>query len=170
MSTESISLVPVIRRLTRDDLDRVIHIETDAYPFPWTREIFADCLRVGYDCVGLQVNGYLAGYFVQMKAAGEAHLLNLCIAPDWQRKGYGSLLLEQAIRTATIDGCSSMFLEVRPSNRAGISLYKRRGFYQVGERPQYYQADNGRENALILRIDLPGLDRDVARAKPLRSV
>lgn len=154
MSVDPAALHPLIRPFTLSDLDRVVAIERSVYPFPWTRGIFADCIRVGYDCWGLQLQFELAGYAVQTHAAGESHLLNLCIHPDWQRRGYGSLLLEHAIRRARTLDCLSMFLEVRPSNLAGIRLYRKRGFVPVGERQGYYRAEDGRENAIVMRIQL----------------
>jgi len=163
MSTEPANFHPVVRVLTASDLDRVMEIERSAYPFPWTRGIFEDCLRVGYDCRGLQLGSRLVGYTVQTQFAGECHLLNLCIEPGCQGRGLGRLLLEQAICQARSGNCSSVFLEVRPSNRAGISLYRKRGFYIVGERPDYYRAEHGRESAIIMRLDL---DEMPATQKP----
>lgn len=157
MNTEADVLHPVVRFLTTADLDRVMEIEQSAYLFPWTRGIFADCMRVGYDCRGLQLGSVLVGYAVQTQFAAECHLLNLCVEPAWQRQRLGSLLLEQTILLARSGNCSSVFLEVRPSNRAGIALYRKRGFYIVGERPDYYRASQGRENAIIMRLDLDEL-------------
>lgn len=154
MNTELKRLHPVIRDLTVADLARINEIEQSAYPFPWTAGIFADCLRVGYDCTGLQVGSILIGYAIQSQAAGESHLLNLCVAPSWQGMGYGSILLEQAIRLATGQGCDHMFLEVRPSNPAGLGLYERRGFVILGRRPNYYRTDDGREDAIIMSLSL----------------
>ena len=157
MAIESIDFEPrhpLLRRLLPADLDRVAEIEQAAYPFPWTRGIFADCLRVGYDCWGLVLDAELSGYCIQTQAAGECHLLNLCIAPAWQGKGYGQILLEHAIRIARRSGCGSMFLEVRPSNPAGNRLYLKNGFTVVGERPDYYRAEDGRESALVMRLEL----------------
>lgn len=145
---------PEIRVLTLNDLDRIIKIEHSAYPFPWSRGIFVDCMRVGYDCWGLQVRDLLVAYAIQTHAAGESHLLNLCVDPEWQRAGYGSILLEHAICQATVKGCLSMFLEVRPSNPAAIGLYERRGFVVVGERRNYYRAEKGRETAIVMRLQL----------------
>lgn len=148
------TLHPLVRRLTTDDLARVIEIELSAYPYPWTRGIFADCIRVGYECWGLQAGKDLIGYCIQTHVAGENHLLNLCIASQWQRQGLGNILLDHAIRLARLQGCESMFLEVRPSNPAGLSLYEKRGFRVVGERPDYYRSDQGRENAIVMMLDL----------------
>lgn len=148
------------------DLDRVMAIEHSAYPFPWTRGIFEDCLRVGYLCQGLCMEGLLVGYSVQTQAAGEAHLLNLCIDPAWQGRGLGNLLLDQAINLAKKARCMSMFLEVRPTNLAGVSLYHKRGFHIVGERPEYYRSTTGRESALVMFLDLEEALSDRVRVVP----
>ena len=148
------ALHPLIRKMHVGDLSRVVEIEESAYPFPWTRGIFADCIQVGYSCSALQVGSRLIGYAIQSQAAGENHLLNLCIEPDWQRRGYGNLLLDHAIRQAGQQKCTSMFLEVRPSNPDGIKLYQRKGFVVVGKRPAYYRAADGREDAIIMQLVL----------------
>ena len=145
---------PLIRRLTLADLDRVFAIEQVAYPFPWTRGVFEDCLRVGYACFGLQFARELAGYTVFSWAAGEAHLLNLCVHPDWQHRGYGSLLLEYAINHVARLESESIFLEVRESNPRAAELYKNRGFNVIGRRPSYYQAGDKREDAIVMRLAL----------------
>ena len=145
---------PLIRRLGMDDVDRIFEIEQIAYPFPWTRGIFVDCMRVGYACFGLQMGKDLAGYTILSWAAGEAHLLNLCIHPDWQHRGYGSLLLEYAINHVARLDSEAIFLEVRASNQRAASLYENRGFKVIGHRPSYYQAGEAREDAIIMRMDL----------------
>nr|NIM70999.1 ribosomal protein S18-alanine N-acetyltransferase [Xanthomonadales bacterium]NIN58252.1 ribosomal protein S18-alanine N-acetyltransferase [Xanthomonadales bacterium]NIN73604.1 ribosomal protein S18-alanine N-acetyltransferase [Xanthomonadales bacterium]NIO12286.1 ribosomal protein S18-alanine N-acetyltransferase [Xanthomonadales bacterium]NIP10645.1 ribosomal protein S18-alanine N-acetyltransferase [Xanthomonadales bacterium] len=140
MSADPRFMHPFIRRLWMEDLDRVLEIEQASYPFPWSRGIFADCLRVGYACFGVQLGNELVGYSVQNWGAGESHLLNLCIHPAYQGNGFGSLLLEHSIGQARSAGCQTMYLEVRPSNRDAVRLYQRRGFEVVGERLSYYQA------------------------------
>ena len=158
MSAEPSPCHPLLRPLDAGDLDHVMEIELAAYPFPWTRRIFTDCLRVGYDCWGLQMGSRLAGYSVQSDAAGESHLLNLCVDPEWQRRGFGRMLLENAVRIARSHRCASMYLEVRTSNPAGFALYAAQGFEVVGRRRDYYSArtadGQGREDALVMRLDL----------------
>ena len=97
----------------------------------------------------------LIGYFVVMAGAGEAHLLNLSVAAEWQRRGHGSLLLRHAAALASSLGADSLFLEVRPSNHAAQALYKRFGFSKAGVRRDYYPAQGGREDALVLTLPLP---------------
>lgn len=145
---------PLIRRLGMDDVDRIYEIELLAYPFPWTRGIFVDCLRVGYTCFGLQIGKDLAGYSIASFAAGEAHLLNLCVHPEWQHRGYGSLLLEYMINHAARQDSEAIFLEVRASNPRAENLYKNRGFQVIGRRPAYYKAGEGREDAIVMRLAL----------------
>ena len=145
---------PLIRRLTPADLDRVHSIEQLAYPFPWTRGIFEDCLRVGYACFGLQFGQELAGYTIFTWAVGEAHLLNLCVHPDWQSRGYGCLLLEYTISHVARLECEAILLEVRESNPRAITLYKNRGFKVVGHRRSYYRAGDEREDAIVMKLEL----------------
>ena len=154
MSINPAAPYPLIRQMNADDLDCVIEIEEAAYPFPWTRGIFADCIRSGYDCTALQAGPRLIAYTIQSYVAGENHLLNLCVAPSWQRKGYGKMMLSHAIRQARLQKCSSIFLEVRPSNPSGIRLYEQKGFFIVGKRPGYYRAADGREDAIVMRLDI----------------
>lgn len=145
---------PLIRRLGLEDVDRIYEIEQLAYPFPWTRGLFTDCLNAGYALFGLQIGKDLAGYTIVNWAVGEAHLLNLCIHPDWQYRGYGSLLLEYAINHVARHDNEAMYLEVRTSNSRAAKLYKNRGFRVIGSRPSYYQAGKGREDAIVMRLVL----------------
>ncbi|HYD58087.1 MAG TPA: ribosomal protein S18-alanine N-acetyltransferase [Burkholderiales bacterium] len=145
---------PVLSPMRERDLDEVLEVEDAIYSHPWTRGNFSDSLGAGYACMTWRVERELVGYFVLMVAVGEAHLLNLSIAPAWQRHGQGSALLVEAASLARRLGADSMFLEVRPSNLAAQALYRRFGFRQVGVRRGYYPAHGGREDALVLSREL----------------
>lgn len=144
-----------IRAMRRLDIASVNAIEQASYPFPWTKGIFKDCLRVGYNCRVLTLNGQIGAYAVVTQAVDEAHLLNLCVAQNFRRQGLARLLLEQVMDEVQVLGVARMFLEVRPSNPQAIALYNSCGFRKIGRRPGYYPADGGREDALVLvcRID-----------------
>ncbi len=148
-----------IRHLTRADLGKVAEIEARVYPFPWTRGIFADCLRVGYGCWGLEADRHLIGYAIISFGPEEAHLLNICLHPDAQGRGYGRQLLNWSIDQAVAAGSKTLFLEVRPSNRRAIALYRQRGFRRIGRRPGYYPAPRGREDAEVMSLRLPAADQ-----------
>lgn len=136
--------------MVRADLSAVNTIEQASYPFPWSRGIFSDCLRVGYHCHVLTEDEVVRGYAIVSHALDEAHLLNLCIDPQRRRTGLASELLEHMVDDARMISASRMFLEVRPSNRAAMDLYRRHGFRVIGRRPGYYPARDGREDAVIM--------------------
>lgn len=136
------------------DLDDVLAIEEDVYPFPWTKGIFHDCLHVGYCCRVLKSNSKVVAYSIMSAAAGEAHLLTIVVARSEQGKGFGLILLNKMIQLAVSHQVTIMYLEVRPSNKKAIQLYHQRGFNEVGVRNNYYPAESGREDALIMALDL----------------
>ena len=143
-----------LRNMAEADLPAVMAIENAIYVFPWTQGNFADSIAAGYGCWVYLLDGELIGYAVVMLAAGEAHLLNLSIAAASQRQGYGGELLQRICELAREHGAQLLLLEVRPSNSAGLRLYKRHGFRPVGLRREYYPAPTGREDALILSLPL----------------
>ncbi len=136
------------------DLDRVIEIERRNYDFPWTRGNFADSIESGYCCLVMERSGFVAGYGVMMQVLDEAHLLNLSVAVNWQGMGMGKKLLMHFIDTAKGMGMNSFHLEVRPSNSVALNLYRRAGFSEIAVRPDYYPAEKGREDAVLMRMDL----------------
>jgi ribosomal-protein-alanine N-acetyltransferase len=96
----------------------------------------------------------VAGYSILSVAAGEAHILNLCVDKEFRKLGYGDRLLEDILDRAKGAGVKQVFLEVRPSNIEALSLYRKKGFRQIAERPAYYQAHDGREDAAVLSLML----------------
>ena len=145
---------PVVRPMRQDDLDQVVAIEIVAYEYPWTLGIFRDCLRAGYECWVLVLRNEVIGYAVLSVAAAEAHLLNVCIARKHQGGGHGARLVRRMIDLARWHHAQRMFLEVRPSNTRAITLYDRIGFNEIGRRPNYYPAKRGREDAIVMAIEL----------------
>jgi ribosomal-protein-alanine N-acetyltransferase len=143
--------VPVaIRTMVHDDIAHVADIERRSYDFPWSHGVFRDCLLAGYSCIVIEREDRVAGYSILSIAAGEAHILNLCVDPKYRELGYGQRLLEEILERAAGAEVSEIFLEVRPSNRKAIALYNKKGFRQVASRPSYYQAREGREDAAVL--------------------
>jgi ribosomal-protein-alanine N-acetyltransferase len=146
--------LPVLRPMRVEDLDAVAKIEAEAYEFPWTLGIFRDCLRAGYSCWSLAHPHEIVGYGVLSVAAREAHVLNVCVRPAEQSKGHGRRLMKRLIDLARWHRAERIFLEVRPSNPRAIGLYHDLGFNEIGRRPNYYPAQFGREDALVLAMEL----------------
>ncbi|MFN8901906.1 MAG: ribosomal protein S18-alanine N-acetyltransferase, partial [Lysobacteraceae bacterium] len=84
----------------------------------------------------------------------EAHLLTLCIDPVQQGRGLGRRLLRRMIDLARWHMADRVFLEVRPSNPTAIALYRSEGFNEIGTRPRYYPAKDGREDAIVMAMEL----------------
>jgi ribosomal-protein-alanine N-acetyltransferase len=146
-----------LRPMVAADLATVAGLERDSYVFPWNDQIFSDCLRVGYHCVVVDTAAGVAGYAVLSMGAGEAHVLNLCIAERLRRQGVGRRLLLSVLCHARDRGIRDAFLEVRRSNKNAIALYHGLGFECIGQRRGYYQAQEGREDALVYRLELGAL-------------
>jgi ribosomal-protein-alanine N-acetyltransferase len=146
-----------IRPMMEIDLAEVAAIELKSYAFPWSENIFRDCLRVGYTCRSLDLAGQVIGYGVMSLGAGEAHILNVCVQDEFRCVGFGRRLLEHLLERAAASGVAEAFLEVRPSNLSAIRLYQHLGFEQIGIRRGYYQAPEGREDAIVLKRELTAL-------------
>ncbi|WP_348759247.1 ribosomal protein S18-alanine N-acetyltransferase [Candidatus Methylocalor cossyra] len=140
----------VLRPMRRSDLKAVAAIEKLAYEFPWEPATFRDCFNVGYSCWIGERAGQVVSYGICSVGAGESHILNLCVAPASQRQGYGRRMLEKLMEVARNHRAESIFLEVRPSNKAAIRLYRQMGFNEIGTRKDYYPARKGREDALVM--------------------
>ncbi len=142
------------RPMTEQDIAAVMAIERDAYTHPWTEGIFRDCLRVGYGCTVFEQCGVIDAYGIVSVVAGECHILNLCVRPEVQGRGIGRKVLTHVLARARQTSSEAVFLEVRPSNRVAINLYLGMGFNEVGVRKRYYPTHGGREDAIIMALDL----------------
>ena len=142
------------RPMRAADLDGVVSIEREAYEFPWSREVFRDCLRIGYCCRVLETHGAVNAYGMLQIAAGRSRLLNLCVRRRLHRRGLGRRLLERMIDVARSHRTRTVVLEVRPSNAAARRLYDSMGFTEVGVSRGYYPARTGREDAMLLALAL----------------
>jgi ribosomal-protein-alanine N-acetyltransferase len=143
-----------LRPMLETDLPRIHRIEQASYDYPWSLGNFTDSLRSGYCMWVREAEGEVIGYYAMMAAAGEAHLLNLTIAPPWRRHGLGRGLLQHCVERACGLLAGSLFLEVRTSNTVAIALYHSSGFLDLAVRRAYYPAREGREDALIMKKEL----------------
>ncbi len=144
-----------LRKMRIEDLPAVMEIEAKSYNFPWSEAIFKDCLKsLSYSCWVCNEQDRVVGFSIVSMAVGEAHIMNICVDPGIQKQGVGSKLLENMIELAR-KKAETIFLEVRPSNKVAIALYKKRGFNEIGIRKGYYPVENGRrEDAVMLALDL----------------
>lgn len=139
-----------IRTMSEHDIEAVLAIERAAYDFPWSMNIFVECIKAGYVCRVCCSNDQVTGYAIMSLGAGECHIMNVCVCPREQGNGYGSLLMADLLAIAKRANTQIAFLEVRTSNRRAHALYQYLGFNEVGIRKNYYPARQGREDAYVL--------------------
>lgn len=141
--------------LTEQHLDAVLRVEQRAYAQPWTRTHFIDSLTSGYQAQLLLAEDTLLGYFVAMKGVAEAHLLNLTVAPEYQRQGWARVMLDALALWAKGQGADWLWLEVRQGNLRALQVYESHGYRRVGLRKDYYPGSQGqREDAVVMSLRL----------------
>ena len=143
-----------MRSATQEDLPEIMAIEQRAHAYPWSEKVMLRYLQKPDSVWILDVEGHHVGHAVTTLIAGEAELLMITVNPDEQKKGYGRGLLTSVMSRLQSLGATCMFLEVRESNVAAISLYESLGFCETGRRRGYYPAPQGREDALLYSIEL----------------
>src|SRR5262245_1315024 len=142
------------RPMRASDLDRVLENETRSYTYPWTRGVFNDCLKSRHECWIAEREEMLLGHSVLSVAANEAHLLNVCVRRDQQGQGLGRQIVVRMLTRARECGAGVVYLEVRPSNHVAARLYMSLGFREIGRRKEYYPAEMGSEDAMVLALTL----------------
>jgi ribosomal-protein-alanine N-acetyltransferase len=171
-----------LEAITIERIPAVCAIEQTSFTHPWTQANFTDSLAAGYHCqclvapdaaeadsaparsgiralwsraVSRTEGETLIGYFVAMKGVDEVHLLNITVAPAFQRQGWAPLMLEALAGWSRGHNAQWLWLEVRASNARALAVYERNGFRRVGMRKGYYPAHDGRrEDAVVMSLRL----------------
>ncbi len=144
---------PVFAPLEQVHLDRIERIEREVFSQPWRRYDFARMIsNPGAVNLVMLVEGQVAGYSCSWTVLDQAELGNIAVAPPWQGRGLGRLLLEESLLALRARGVATVFLEVRRSNLRAFELYRSRGFQRVGVRCNYYT--HPVEDALVMRLEL----------------
>jgi ribosomal-protein-alanine N-acetyltransferase len=142
---EVVALEPMLA----SDIQALVEIETQCHYSPWNEKQFQSSIESSHHCFVLKDEQAICAYIVLSTAADEAELLNITVAPDFQKLGLGTQVLLTAIDYLD-NSINTLFLEVRESNQAAIALYQSLDFNEVGLRPNYYPAKSGREDAIIM--------------------
>lgn len=148
---------PFIVPVTFDMLEQIVAIENVCQEDPWTLANFTSALQMGYQIQAVTFSGKadIIGYYVAMKGVDEVHLLNINVAPSYQKQGYGWLLLEYLKLWCLSEQMQWIWLEVRQHNLRAQSVYEQFGFKHVGQRKNYYALKNGeREDAILMSLHL----------------
>ncbi|MEZ7863194.1 MAG: ribosomal protein S18-alanine N-acetyltransferase [Aeromonadaceae bacterium] len=144
------------RPLTPADVPAMLPIEQSAHPFPWSERVLLASFGERYANVGCWQAGQLLGYYIAEQLLDESTLHNICVDPRHQGEGIGRLLLAHYLQASDAAGCRCWWLEVRRSNERAQHLYEQAGYQQVGVRKGYYRAEQGQEDALVMRRGASG--------------
>ncbi len=142
-----------LRPMRDDDLDRILELEKEIFPEPWSRRFFpADPHRSGVLCLVAEADGQVVGYIV---ASGKSrvHIANIAVIPGLRRRGIGRMMIRAAEEFGRSIGAGLFLLEVRESNRSARSFYRSLGFVGAGVKQYYYS--NGEDAILMKREILP---------------
>lgn len=144
-------LPPRVRPMRESDLPIVLRIERQSYPRPWPAFLFRRLLRGhGTTLRVLEMDRQVVGYGIMQTPGRWAHILNVAVAPGQRGRGLGRRLMVQLLAEARAAGARRVWLEVRPTGRRAIRLYRKLGFQRVGRRPRYYRERGSKLDAVVM--------------------
>jgi ribosomal-protein-alanine N-acetyltransferase len=146
----------MVRQMVARDLPAVVWIEEQCHDFDaWPSKLFEDCFAAGFPAFIVEEHEQVRGFVMASIAADEMQILNIKVAPDFQRQGLASTMLTYCIELARQQAITRIFLEVRISNIIAQHLYEKFGFFQNGVRTNYYSAGDGaREDAFLYCLEI----------------
>jgi ribosomal-protein-alanine N-acetyltransferase len=143
--------------MVKQDINTAVTINRLASQYAWSQTQFEDSLS-HHDIQMLCLGDIPIGFSIYQHVADESCLLNLAIHPQYQRKGHANYLLRQGLQTCEQQGAVQCYLEVRESNLSAIALYQQLDFIKAGVRKNYYPAEQGRENAVVMTVSFDQID------------
>jgi ribosomal-protein-alanine N-acetyltransferase len=140
-------------KILNNDVDLLIPIENACHSHPWSEKTFNGCIGARYYGHYLQVDNELVGFYIGEHVAGEATLMDVCVLPSLQGKGYGKALLEHFFMQSKKLNNTVIWLEVRAKNISAQMMYINNGFIETGRRTGYYPSASGfgYEDAIVMK-------------------
>ena len=156
-------MTALLRPATEGDVHDVATVERSCFADPWSEDSFARLVdsppAIFLVALFPPAEG-IAGYAIAFSVGEDAEVLNVAVAPRFRGQGLAGQMLDAVQIQLAARGVRAAFLEVRESNAAALSLYKSRGFSEIGRRSKYYRRPV--EDALVLRklVEVPGGDAE----------
>lgn len=144
----------VITPMFENHIEPMLSIEWASFKHPWSKLSFLSEISNEHSHNFVLITDEkpyenLAAYLCMREIMDEIHILKVAVNPVHRRKGFAYHLLNNCLEFAVQNRIRTAFLEVRPSNVSGLSLYRKLDFQIIGKRPKYY-TDTG-EDALIMK-------------------
>lgn len=146
-----------LRQAQPDDAPLLADVDAEASTHPWSQGQFeAACSgeRAAASTLVLDGAGCVDGFIIYSQVLDEASILNIAVRPGRQGKGLGGKVLSSALLRMRASGVTRCLLEVRESNAVARHLYQQYHFQLDGVRKKYYPTQDGREDALLMSLEL----------------
>ena len=143
-----------IRCAYTTDFSAMYALNLQSFREAWSEDAMRGALLGGFDVLVAEYDGVFCGYIFSCDVVDEVHIMQLAVGATWQRQGVAARLSETLLCIKST--MQSVLLELRASNKAALSLYKKLGFMVCGERKHYYAAREGdmAEHAIVMRLDM----------------
>lgn len=150
-----------IARMTEHDLLEVVEIEEVSGISIWGWDAYHKELQSPEDVIMLvarrgavDADGsrgpVIAGFIISRLIAGELHINNVAVRPEYRRQGIAARLLDEVLNAGRDQHARLAFLEVREGNIPAQGLYQSCGFQVSGRRKRYYNQPV--EDALLMSL------------------
>ncbi|MFA0811235.1 ribosomal protein S18-alanine N-acetyltransferase [Microbulbifer epialgicus] len=147
-----------LRRAEQADCPALATLAHSAHSHPWSETQYQQSLEDGHQCWLLNYAGGVVACCVLSALFNEVEILDIAVSPGWRRRGLAETLLTYLITELPRD-TRRLLLEVRASNLAALSLYRKLGFSRDGLRKNYYPTENGgREDAVLMSLALDDIE------------
>jgi len=137
-----------------DDATLITLLDEKMQLTDWRVGQYEDCCETPHTVMLAEIDDELCGYLATSHVLDETTILAMAVAPWARRTGLATQLITQAARYWRKTRQQRCLLEVRESNEAARCLYKGLGFVEDGVRKNYYPAGTGREDAILMSLDL----------------
>jgi len=145
-------MIATFHHITPNDVSQLMPIETACHSHPWSEKTFSTCIGGRYFGEYLMDSEKAIGFYIGEHVAGEATLMDICVNPNLQGKGFGKDLLLKFFAQAKVLECKKIWLEVRAKNISAQMLYINQGFKEISRRTGYYPSSTGMgyEDAIVM--------------------
>ena len=153
----------ILRRCELSDIIPVMEINLRTLPEHYSDYFYESLLdELPEAFIVAEISGKIVGYimckiehgFSNFKKLGfvkKGHVVSIAVIDEHRRKGFGSVLVDEAVKgVKTVQG-SELYLEVRCSNNDAVKLYEKLGFSIIQRLKAYYRDG---EDAYVMAVDL----------------
>ena len=143
-----------IENFSEHHLSDVLKIESASNITPWSEGIFLKTLQSRSISFVITSEEKVIAFCIANTVLDECHLQNIAVIEELRGKGIGKFMLNILFKRAKLSDLDTVLLEVRESNEIARKFYRDNGFKELSVRKNYYKAENGRENAVIMRLEV----------------